>query len=70
MRNGVLVGEDSPNNMILKQNVSTLEEAFLSLCCIQDDKRVSIYGILEEKKYIYYKFEHIFNMIAGTKLLY
>lgn len=42
MRNGVLVGEDSPNNMILKQNASTLEEAFLSLCCIQDDKRVSI----------------------------
>lgn len=42
MRNGVLVGEDSPNNLILKQNSSTLEEAFVSLCCIQESGKVSM----------------------------
>lgn len=42
MRNGVLVGEDSPNNLILKQNSSTLEEAFVSLCCIQENEKVSM----------------------------
>lgn len=41
MRNGVLVGEDSPNTLILKQNSLTLEEAFLSLCCLQESKQVS-----------------------------
>lgn len=43
MRNGVLVGEDSPNALILKQNVSTLEEAFLSFCCKQEDGKVIIF---------------------------
>lgn len=42
MRNGVLVGEDSPSALILHQNASTLEEAFLSLCCKQDSGEVSI----------------------------
>ncbi|XP_025200889.1 LOW QUALITY PROTEIN: ABC transporter G family member 23-like [Melanaphis sacchari] len=41
MRNGVLVGEDSPNTLILKQNSLTLEEAFLSLCCIQESEETS-----------------------------
>lgn len=41
MRNGVLLGEDSPNTLILKQNSSTLEEAFLSLCCAQESEKVS-----------------------------
>lgn len=41
MRNGILVGEDSPSSLILKQNVSTLEEAFLSLSCKQEDEKVS-----------------------------
>lgn len=41
MRNGVLVGEDSPNALILKQNSLTLEEAFLSLCYVQESERVS-----------------------------
>ncbi|KAF0762245.1 ABC transporter G family member 23-like [Aphis craccivora] len=42
MRNGVLVGEDSPNTLILKQSSLTLEEAFLSLCCIQESEKTSI----------------------------
>lgn len=42
MRNGVLVGEDSPDTLISKQNVSTLEEAFLSFSCIQESENVSI----------------------------
>jgi len=42
MRNGILVGEDSPNALIMKQNASTLEEAFLSLCCVQEDGKVSV----------------------------
>lgn len=41
MRNGVLIGEDSPNNLISKQNVSTLEETFLSFSCIQESENVS-----------------------------
>jgi len=41
MRNGILVGEDSPNTLIAKQNASTLEEAFLSLCCAQEGDEVS-----------------------------
>lgn len=41
MRNGVIVGEDSPNTLILKQNSLTLEEAFLSLCCMQESEKVS-----------------------------
>lgn len=41
MRNGVLVGEDSPSAIISKQNASTLEEAFLSLCCVQECGEVS-----------------------------
>ncbi|XP_050422274.1 ABC transporter G family member 23-like isoform X2 [Adelges cooleyi] len=40
MRNGTLVGEDSPSSLISKQNVSTLEEAFLSLCCAQESGNV------------------------------
>ncbi|CAI6345583.1 unnamed protein product [Macrosiphum euphorbiae] len=39
MRNGVLVGEDSPNTLILKQNSLTLEEAFLSLCYEQESEK-------------------------------
>lgn len=42
MRNGVLVGEDSPNTLISKQYASTLEEAFISLCCIQESGKVRI----------------------------
>lgn len=42
MRNGILVGEDSPGTLISKQNASTLEEAFLSLCCMQESGEVSI----------------------------
>lgn len=44
MRNGILVAEDSPSTLITKQNASTLEEVFLSLCCVQEDGRVSIGG--------------------------
>lgn len=46
MRDGVLVGEDSPNSLILKQNASTLEDAFLSLCCVQEAVKVSFLEIL------------------------
>ncbi|XP_025415786.1 LOW QUALITY PROTEIN: ABC transporter G family member 20-like [Sipha flava] len=41
MRNGVLVGEDSPSTLIFKQNSSTLEETFLSLCCVQESGKLS-----------------------------
>ncbi|VVC43841.1 AAA+ ATPase domain,P-loop containing nucleoside triphosphate hydrolase,ABC transporter-like,ABC [Cinara cedri] len=41
MRNGILVGEDSPSTLILKQNASNLEETFLSLCCIQESGELS-----------------------------
>lgn len=40
MRNGVLIGEDSPDSIILKQRASTLEEAFLSLSHVQEDVKV------------------------------
>ncbi|XP_050542636.1 ABC transporter G family member 20-like isoform X2 [Daktulosphaira vitifoliae] len=42
MRNGILIGEDSPSSLIRKQNVSTLEEAFLSLCNDQEKEKKSI----------------------------
>jgi len=40
MRNGVLIGEDSPDSIIFKQRASTLEEAFLSLSHVQEDVKV------------------------------
>lgn len=46
MRNGILVGEDSPCTLILKQNSLTLEEAFVSLCCAQEFEEVGITAIL------------------------
>lgn len=48
MRNGVLVGEDSPSTLIFKQNSLTLEEAFLSLCCIQESGEVCIIIFLNQ----------------------
>ncbi|XP_022175206.1 ABC transporter G family member 23-like [Myzus persicae] len=32
MRNGVLISESSPQDLLIKQNADSLEEAFLSLC--------------------------------------
>lgn len=49
MRNGVLVGEDSPGALILKQNTETLEGAFLSLCCAQESGKVGIIQYCEIK---------------------
>lgn len=36
MRNGVLVAEDSPQNVLCLMNTNSLEEAFLKLCTQQD----------------------------------
>jgi len=35
MRNGVLISESSPQDLLVKQNANSLEEAFLSLCSSQ-----------------------------------
>lgn len=40
MRNGILVEEDSPNDIIVKYNVESLETAFLKLCYDQDLNKV------------------------------
>jgi hypothetical protein len=68
MRNGVLVGEDSPSTLIFKQNSSTLEETFLSLCCVQESGKVRIIPFLNQnlKKIIFNL--NVFN-IKLTKLI-
>lgn len=40
MRNGVLISESSPQDLLVKQNANTLEEAFLSLCSSQQFDKV------------------------------
>lgn len=41
MRNGVLIAEDSPANLLAKYHAETLDEVFLSLCQSQDNKSVN-----------------------------
>jgi len=36
MRNGVLISETSPQDLLVKQNANSLEEAFLSLSSSQE----------------------------------
>lgn len=46
MRNGILLAEDSPSNILVRHEVENLEEAFLKLCmkrgvseeAVEDDK--------------------------------
>lgn len=40
MRNGVLIEEASPRDILLKQNTTSLEEAFLALSCSQKFNKV------------------------------
>jgi len=44
MRNGVLISESSPRDLLVKQNASSLEEAFLSLCSSQQFDEVKYYN--------------------------
>jgi len=41
MRNGVLISESSPQDLLVKQNANSLEEAFLSLCSSQQFHEVN-----------------------------
>lgn len=45
MRNGILLEEGSPEDILLKYNSESLESAFLTICCNeleQEDNNVSI----------------------------
>jgi hypothetical protein len=59
MRNGVLIEEASPEELLIKQNTNSLEEAFLSLSSIQQFNKVNI---------VYYHFFSFFFSL--TKLLF
>jgi len=43
MRNGVLISETSPQNLLVQQNANSLEEAFLSLSSSQEFDEVIIF---------------------------
>lgn len=40
MRNGVLIEEANPMDILIKHGSETLEEAFLMLCCNQEKNNV------------------------------
>jgi hypothetical protein len=40
MRNGVIIEEKSPQDILTKCNTDSLESAFLELCCNQDKNEV------------------------------
>lgn len=42
MRNGVLVEEGSPQDILIKYNKDSLESAFLTLCYNQDTEKVMV----------------------------
>lgn len=40
MRNGVLIEEGEPCNILTKYETDSLESAFLSVCCKQEEHKV------------------------------
>ncbi|VVC25930.1 Hypothetical protein CINCED_3A000710 [Cinara cedri] len=50
IRNGILVEEGSPQNIITKYRRNTLEEAFLSLCCSQETNEISKKKVYVQRK--------------------
>lgn len=59
MRNGILLAEDSPNNLLSRFGCSTLEDAFLSLC--------QKHGVSEEADHTLQKINSIkLNAIDNT----
>lgn len=40
MRNGKIIEEGSPQNILVKYGVDTLEVAFLKLCCNKEENQV------------------------------
>lgn len=53
MRNGRLLAEDSPDNMLLEHNLTSLEEVFLKLCMAEsgsDDTNENVAAIAEPPK--------------------
>lgn len=42
MRNGILVEEGPPQQILAKYNTDTLEECFLIACCKQDTNNVHV----------------------------
>lgn len=40
MRNGMLVEENSPQQILTKYNTNSLEECFLTACCNQETNKV------------------------------
>lgn len=49
MRNGMLVEENSPQQILTKYNTNSLEECFLTACCNQETNKV--FYILFNYKY-------------------
>lgn len=61
MRNGVLVEEGSPQEIIFKYEADSLESAFLTLCSHQDSNLATkVFDIKINYFFIIYKF-YVFN---------
>lgn len=50
MRNGILVEEGNPRDILIKYNTESLESAFLTLCYDQDSNKVLVILFIKTNK--------------------